>query len=75
LHFYGYPYYPHYYPYYYPYEPGEHRRFPAFRMPGFFHYPGALGKGEKVGQTFQPDTPGAETRGEQVIGIDGRVIP
>ncbi len=43
--FYSYGYYG--YPYAYgPYYPEEHRRFPAFRLPAFFHYPGALGKGE-----------------------------
>jgi hypothetical protein len=52
LGFYGYPYsypYPYAYPYYGHYTPGEHRRFPAFRLPGFFHYPGAIGKGEAEG--------------------------
>jgi hypothetical protein len=52
LGFYGYPYpydYPYDYPYYGTYTPGDHRRFPAFRLPGFFHYPGAMGKGEKEG--------------------------
>ena len=52
LGFYGYPY-PYGYPYDYPsygtYMPGDHRRFPAFRLPGFFHYPGAIGKGEEEG--------------------------
>jgi hypothetical protein len=28
--------------------PGEYLRLPAFRMPSFFHYPGALGKGEDL---------------------------
>jgi hypothetical protein len=28
--------------------PGEYRRLPAFRMPSFFHYPGALGKDEAL---------------------------
>lgn len=46
LHYYPYPYHPYSY-YVEPYYPGEHRRFPAFRMPAFLHYPGALGKGEK----------------------------
>ena len=27
---------------------GEYLRLPAFRMPSFFHYPGALGKGEDL---------------------------
>jgi hypothetical protein len=50
LGFYGYPYpYAYPYPYYGHYAPGEHRRFPAFRLPGFFHYPGAIGKGEAEG--------------------------
>jgi hypothetical protein len=53
LGFYGYPYYYPYYPYYYPYygnyTPGDHRRFPAFRLPGSFYYPGAIGKGEEEG--------------------------
>ena len=48
LGFYGYPY-PYDYPYYGTYTPGDHRRFPAFRLPGFFHYPGAMGKGEEEG--------------------------
>jgi hypothetical protein len=48
LGFYGYPY-PYDYPYYRTYTPGDHRRFPAFRLPGFFHYPGAMGKGEEEG--------------------------
>jgi hypothetical protein len=52
LSFYGYPFYGYPYPYYYPYyygnyTPGDHRRFPAFRLPEFFHYPGAIGKGEE----------------------------
>ena len=48
--YYGYPYpYRPYYSYAEPYSPGEHRRFPAFRMPAFFHYPGALAKGEEQG--------------------------
>lgn len=52
LNFYGYPFYGYPYPYYGPYRsesytPGEHRRFPAFHLPGFFHYPGAIGKGEE----------------------------
>ena len=57
--FYGYPY-SRYYDslYYYTYKPGEHRRFPAFRLPGFFHYPGAVGKGEEGKQTFWPGAPG-----------------
>lgn len=55
------PFWPHWYPYwpyYWPYEAyggapryyaeGEHRRFPAFRMPAFFRYPGAIAKGEDV---------------------------
>lgn len=48
LGFYGYPY-AYNYPYYGTYTPGDHRRFPAFRLPGFFHYPGAIGKGEEEG--------------------------
>jgi len=48
LGFYGYPY-PYDYPYYGTYTPGDHRRFPASRLPGFFHYPGAIGKGEDEG--------------------------
>ena len=52
LGFYGYPYaydYPYYRTYTGTYTPGDHRRFPAFRLPGFFHYPGAIGKGEEEG--------------------------
>jgi hypothetical protein len=59
---YGFPYSPYYYPsYYYPYAPGEHRRFPAFRLPGFFHYPGAIGKEEEGNQAFRPSAPGVGT--------------
>jgi hypothetical protein len=36
------------------YSPGEHRRFPAFRLPGFFHYPGALGKAEEGNRMTWP---------------------
>jgi hypothetical protein len=67
FHFFGYPYfygpyYPYYYsPYYYspyyayaPYAPGEYRIFPAFRLPGLFYYPGAIGKGEEGFQTVSP---------------------
>jgi hypothetical protein len=69
FHFFGYPYLysPYYYsPYYYSpyygygpyayelYAPGEHRYFPAFRLPGFFHYPGAIGKGEEGFQAASP---------------------
>jgi hypothetical protein len=67
LGFYGYPfgfYYPWYYdyyaPYYYPYQPygpGEHQFFPDFKLPGFFQYPGAVGKGEDEPQAFQDYTP------------------
>jgi hypothetical protein len=48
LYFFDYPYpYPYYGPYYYEsYAPGAHQRFPAFRLPEFFYYPGAIGKGE-----------------------------
>jgi len=45
--FYGSPYSPYSYSPYSTYQPGEHRRFPAFRLPGFFYYPGAIGKGEE----------------------------
>ena len=46
LYFFDYPY-PYYWPYYYEsYAPGAHQRFPAFRLPGGFQYPGAIGKGE-----------------------------
>jgi hypothetical protein len=46
LYFFDYPY-PYYGPYYYEfYTTGAHQRFPAFRLPEFFHYPGAIGKGE-----------------------------
>lgn len=44
---YDYPYYSYADP---SYAPGEHRRFQAFRLPGLFLYPGALGKGESGGQ-------------------------
>lgn len=57
-HYYYRPYYPFfgfygYDDYWYDYPltytvPGEYRRLPAFRMPGFFHYPGALGKDEDL---------------------------
>jgi hypothetical protein len=73
LGFYGYPYSPYYYPDYYsgyyapyypyqPYESGEYRRFPAFKLPGFFQYPGALGKGEAESQSYQDLLPEAEIR-------------
>ena len=45
--FYGYDDYWYDYPLTYT-VPGEYRRLPAFRMPGFFHYPGALGKDEDL---------------------------
>ena len=61
LGFYGYPYIPYYYPSY-PYAPGEHRRFPAFRLPGFFPYLGAIGKGEEGQQAFWPGAPGGGAR-------------
>jgi hypothetical protein len=63
--FYG-PYYPYYSPYYYSpyyayapyayglYAPGEYRLFPAFRLPGLFYYPGAIGKGEEGFQAVSP---------------------
>jgi hypothetical protein len=48
---YGYPFWPYAYNLYYygpgyvtPYSPGIHQRFPDFRHPGFFSYPGTLGK-------------------------------
>jgi len=38
------------------YAPGEHRRFPDFRLPAFFNFPGALGKGEALEKSSpQPD--------------------
>ncbi len=65
--YYWYPYYWPYppYGYYGPYDdrtyaPSERRRFPvpAFRLPGLFHYPGALAKDEHIGSTTeQPGTP------------------
>lgn len=69
-HYYWPPYYywpPHYWPYapydYYgrPYTPSERRRFPApaFRLPGLFHYPGALAKDEPIGSA--PEQPGTTT--------------
>ena len=81
--FFGYPYYysPYYYsPYYYGpyygygpyayglYAPGEHRYFPAFRLPGFFHYPGAIGKGEAGFQAASPPEPSKSH--ELVIPLD-----
>jgi hypothetical protein len=53
------------YDYYGPYDdwvyaPSERRRFPvpAFRLPGLFHYPGALAKDEPIGSApEQPVTP------------------
>lgn len=64
LHYYGYPDgFPYYgYPYYAEpyagpsYYPEEHRRFPAFRLPAFFHYPGALGKNEGATHSGVPQT-------------------
>jgi hypothetical protein len=83
--FYGYPYYPYYpyyYPYYYgyyapyspypPYVAGEHRRFPAFRLPDFFQYPGALGKGEAESQAWQSGMPEAEGVTAQQVAPPGR---
>lgn len=82
---YGYPYapyYPYYYdyydpyaPYYYypPYAPGEHRRFPAFRLPGFFQYPGAVGKGEDESQAFQDGKPPVELEVRPEAAPPGRV--
>ena len=82
--FYGYPYYG--YPYYgypysvYPYSynvysPEEHRRFPTFQLPGFFHYLGALGKGEEGDQVFRPPAAGEDTNkasGQETPGSPGR---
>lgn len=45
------------YPPYQPYMPGAYQAFPEFRLPGFFQYPGAVGKGEDAAQTFQGDAP------------------
>lgn len=81
--YYGYPYYPYYgYPYYYRspysshvYSPEEHRRFPTFQLPGFFHYPGALGKGEAAEQVLQPPAAGADpdqASGQETSGSPGR---
>ena len=70
---YGYPY--RFYddrPYAYrTYAPGEHRRFPTFRLPGLFHYPGALGKGEALGQASEGHDVEAQTaqREPQSSGI------
>jgi len=50
---------------YNPYAPGEHRRFPDFRLPGLFSYPGALGKGETFGPVSErPDDEMPATQGE-----------
>lgn len=58
---YGYPFWPYAYnPYYYgpgyvtPYSPGMRQRFPDFRHPGFFSYPGTLGKVEGDTQRNEP---------------------
>jgi hypothetical protein len=63
FHSYGYPY--GFYdnrPYAYrTYAPGEHRRFPTFRLPGLFHYPGALGKGETLEQASEGRDAAAQT--------------
>jgi hypothetical protein len=73
--FYGFPYSPYYYPSYYsPYAPGEHRHFPAFRLPGFFHYPGAIGKGEAGHEAFQPGAPGVGTS-DQMTGGHRSAVP
>lgn len=71
FHYYGYPYWP-YLPYYSPspYYPGEHRRFPAFRLPAFFHYPGALGKSEEKSQAV-----GAATESATSQTIQGGATP
>lgn len=65
--YFGYPYgwYP-YGPYAYnPYATSDHRRFPDFRLPAFFDYPGALGKGEVPAQaTEHPDDKTQTTSGE-----------
>ena len=66
---YGYPFWPYYYePYYYrpgyvtPYSPGVHQRFPDFRHPGFFSYPGSLGKLEGDIYLTEPEKPGEESQ-------------
>jgi hypothetical protein len=46
-------------PYAYSTTPGEYRRLPAFRLPGFFSYPGALGKEEGLALPAVSDTTSA----------------
>jgi hypothetical protein len=68
--YFGYPYGFYADPYAYnSYAPGEHRRFPDFRLPAFFGYPGALGKGEALEQTSErPDGQAQDARGETQRG-------
>ena len=75
--YYPFPYYPFYdyygyydaYPLYQYYTPGVSQSFPAFKLPGFFQYPGAIGKGEDETQALQADTlpNAAEESGQDTV--------
>jgi hypothetical protein len=71
------PYFPYYdyydaYPPYPYYTPGVSQSFPAFRFPGFFQYPGAIGKGEDATQALQADTPPhtTEETGQDTVPLE-----
>ena len=67
FHYYSYP----YWPYYYEAENADvYRRFPAFRLPGFFHYPGAIGKGELARPDAERQT--SEPLPKGAVGLNGR---
>jgi hypothetical protein len=83
--FYGYPY-DFYWPYYYPYWPyyaygdgpgyyaeGDHRRFPAFRMPAFFRYLGAIAKREDVAEPLRRRPSAQETAPANASASAGRL--
>jgi hypothetical protein len=78
------PYYDPFWPYwpYYPYDygpgyyvEGEHRRFPAFRMPAFFRYPGAIAKGGEVAGPLRQRPPSQGAAQADDLENDGRLAP
>jgi hypothetical protein len=75
--YHGYPFWPYYdRPYYYapsyvtPYSPGVHQRFPDFRHPGFFSYPGSLGRLDGDITLTDPEKPGEESQSSKPDEIE-----